>query len=100
MRETYDPWERRCPLTPQHVRELLQKKKNLRILVQPCQRRVFAAQEYQRAGATITADLSTADLIVGVKRPANEGLLLPNKTYMFFSHTIKVRNMKEEMDHT
>lgn len=90
LRETYGPWERRSPLTPQHVRDLLHKHPhNLRILVQPCQRRVFAGSDYQEAGAILSNDLTDADLILGVKRPAHEGLLLGNKTYMFFSHTIK-----------
>lgn len=35
-------------------------------------------------------DLSEADLILAVKEvPSN--LLVPNKTYMFFSHTIKAQ---------
>ena len=89
MRETYDPWERRCPLTPNHVKELLQKRSNVRVLIQPCHRRVFPPNEYEEAGAILTNDLSPADLIIGVKRPADEGMLIPHKTYMFFSHTIK-----------
>ena len=89
LRETYDPWERRCPLTPHHVKELRQKRPNVRVLIQPCQRRVFPNSEYEQAGAILTKDLSEADLIIGVKRPADESLLIPKKTYMFFSHTIK-----------
>ena len=89
LRETYGPWERRCPLTPNHVRELLQRHPHVRVLVQPCQRRVFPPDEYERVGAVLTNDLSEADMILGVKRPADTGLLLPEKTYMFFSHTIK-----------
>lgn len=46
--------------------------------------------EYKDAGASITEDLSPASLIVGVKSvPINQ--LLPNKTYAFFSHTIKAQ---------
>jgi alpha-aminoadipic semialdehyde synthase len=89
LRETYDPWERRSPLTPRHVRQLLQQRTNLRILVQPCQRRIFPAFDYAQAGAILTDDLSMADLIVGVKRPADETTLLSEKTYLFFSHTVK-----------
>jgi alpha-aminoadipic semialdehyde synthase len=58
-------------------------------LVQPCQRRVFPPHAYEQVGAILTNDLQSADLILGVKRPADENLLLPDKTYMFFSHTIK-----------
>jgi alpha-aminoadipic semialdehyde synthase len=71
------------------VKELRQKHPNVRVLVQPCQRRVFPPQAYEQAGAVLTNDLQSADLILGVKRPADVGLLWPNKTYMVFSHTIK-----------
>lgn len=88
--EQYDPWERRAPLTPQHVQELLETTNHkLEVHVQPSSRRVFANHEYQAAGAKLTRDLSHADLIMGVKRPLRENTLLANKSYMFFSHTIK-----------
>lgn len=46
--------------------------------------------EYERAGAIISEDLSPASLIIGVKAVPVD-LLLPNKTYAFFSHTIKAQ---------
>ena len=46
--------------------------------------------EYERAGAVITEDLSPASLIIGVKAVPID-VLLPNKTYAFFSHTIKAQ---------
>lgn len=43
-----------------------------------------------QVGAIVQEDLSEASTIVAVKEvPIN--LLLPNKTYMFFSHTIKAQ---------
>ena len=88
--ENYDPWERRAPLTPQHVQELLEStNQKLAVHVQPSSRRVFANHEYQAAGAKLSRDLSHADLIMGVKRPLRESALLENKSYLFFSHTVK-----------
>ena len=46
--------------------------------------------EYERAGAVITEDLTPASLIIGVKAVPID-LLIPNKTYAFFSHTIKAQ---------
>ena len=46
--------------------------------------------EYERAGAIITEDLTPASLIIGVKAVPID-LLIPNKTYAFFSHTIKAQ---------
>jgi alpha-aminoadipic semialdehyde synthase len=90
-RETYNLWERRSPLTPSQVKKLIQESGNGRLAfaVQPSARRIFTDHEYIQAGAVVSDDLSSADVIMGVKRPRSESLLLPNKTYMFFSHTVK-----------
>ena len=49
-----------------------------------------------QAGATVKEDLSDADCILAVKEVPEE-LLLPNKTYMFFSHTIKAQQQNMDM---
>ena len=90
VRETYDKWERRTPLCPSHVEQLLTKFGGSRdllsnVVVQPASHRIFSDEEYRRAGATISEDLSTADLILGVKQ-VEEDHLIPDKSYMFFSH--------------
>lgn len=38
-------WERRCPLTPEVVEELIQED-DVEVLVQPCERRIFKAEEF------------------------------------------------------
>ena len=48
------------------------------------------APEYARAGASLTADMSDASTIFGVKQPML-GSLLPGKTYLTFSHVIKAQ---------
>lgn len=88
-REDQSIWERRAPLSPNHVRKLVMKD-GYKVLVQPSNRRAFPSPEYIQAGALIQEDLSEASLILGVKQvPAD--LLIPNKTYAFFSHTIKAQ---------
>ena len=37
-------WERRCPLTPDAIHELV-RKEGVNVLVQPCERRVFTMRE-------------------------------------------------------
>ncbi|CAI5712732.1 unnamed protein product [Hyaloperonospora brassicae] len=88
VREAYSRWERRVPLTPAHVSELVQQ--GVHVLVQPSTARVFADEQYARAGATLTDDLTAANVIVGVKQVL-EPALLADKTYLFFSHTIKAQ---------
>lgn len=86
-REDKNKWERRAPLTPAHVAQLV-RDDNLRILIQPSAIRVFSDEEYTAAGATVQEDLSGAAVVLAVKEIPLE-LLQPGKTYLFFSHTIK-----------
>ncbi len=93
-REDQSVWERRAPLAPKQVRKLVQKQ-NFKVIVQPSNRRAFQLPEYVAAGATVNEDLSEASLILGVKQVPAEHLI-PNKSYAFFSHTIKAQ--KDNMD--
>eukprot|EP00043_Microstomoeca_roanoka_P028424 m.17948 g.17948 ORF g.17948 m.17948 type:complete len:899 (+) comp8398_c0_seq1:257-2953(+) len=93
-RETKNRWERRAPIVPKHVRKL--KRMGFRVLVQPSDMRVFTNEQYVRAGAELVEDLSPASVILGVKEvPMSE--LLPNKTYVCFSHTIKAQSANMTM---
>jgi alpha-aminoadipic semialdehyde synthase len=64
--------------------------KGLQVIVQPSTIRCFSDRDYEEAGAIISEDLSPASTIISVKEvPAH--LLIPNRTYMMFSHTIKAQ---------
>ena len=85
-REDKSEWERRAPLVPEDVADLVAS--GVDIVVQRSPRRCFADGAYERAGARLVDDLSGADVILGVKEvPLGE--ILPGRTWMFFSHTIK-----------
>ncbi len=85
-KETQYPSERRAPLTPEQIKIL--NSENFKIVVEPAEQRIFSSEDYINAGAEINSDLSNCDIIFGVKEvPIKD--LLPNKTYIFFSHTIK-----------
>ncbi|NVN94164.1 MAG: hypothetical protein HXX18_02650 [Bacteroidetes bacterium] len=79
--------ERRAPLTPKHVKRLIEHQK-LDFVVQTSQKRIFRDQEYINAGALIENDLSKCNVILGVKEMPID-FFEPNKTYVFFSHVIK-----------
>ena len=86
-REDKNIWEKRTPLNPNDVRALIQNE-DLDFVVQTSPIRVFKDEEYTKAGARVQEDLSTCDLIFAVKElPLNT--IQKNKTYIFFSHTIK-----------
>jgi alpha-aminoadipic semialdehyde synthase len=86
-REDKNEWERRTPLTPQHVKEL-REKHGVKFVVQPSAIRVYADTEYNDAGARLDDDLSSCDAVFAVKEIPVK-YLQPDKTYVFFAHVIK-----------
>jgi hypothetical protein len=90
LRENYDKWERRAPLTPDQCQDFLRDHPGSKIVVQPSSHRIFSNAAYEEAGAIVKEDLDQAHVILGVKRPRSMEALPSNKTYMFFSHVIKV----------
>ena len=82
--------ENRTPFTPSQLSNLLNNFLNLKVIVQPSNRRCFKDEDYLKAGTQITDDLSSADIIFGVKE-VDISSLIKDKSYLFFSHTSKVR---------
>eukprot|EP00741_Cyanophora_paradoxa_P011367 tig00020556_g10980.t1 len=87
-REDKNKWERRCPLAPHHVKALVAR--GIKVIIQPSLGRVFRDEEYAEAGAIVQDDLSECNCIFAVKT-IPPPLLLPERTYVFFSHTIKAQ---------
>ena len=86
-REDKNIWERRVPLIPEHIK-LLKDEFGIDTVIQPFERRAISAEEFIQAGAQFNEDINDAPVIIAVKEiPIN--LLKENKTYIFFSHTIK-----------
>jgi len=83
--------ENRTPLVPRQIQTLISNFPNLKILVQPSKNRCFKNEDYSKAGAKIEEDISQSDIIFGIKE-VEISKLIENKTYLFFSHTSKVRN--------
>ena len=82
--------ENRTPLTPNQIQTLTNQFPNLQVFVQPSKKRCFKDEDYSKAGAKIKEDISNSDIIFGVKE-VEISTLIENKTYLFFSHTSKVR---------
>jgi len=83
--------EKRTPFVPNQIQTLISNFPNLKILVQPSKNRCFKDEDYFKAGAKIEEDISQSDIIFGVKE-VEISKLIENKTYLFFSHTSKIRN--------
>ncbi|XP_013180975.1 PREDICTED: alpha-aminoadipic semialdehyde synthase, mitochondrial [Papilio xuthus] len=93
-REDQSVWERRAPFSPANVSRLV--RQGVKVIVQPSNRRAYPMQSYLNAGAIIQEDISEASVIFGVKQTPID-LLIPNKTYCFFSHTIKAQEANMPM---
>ena len=79
--------ERRAPLIPRHVKQLIKSKK-LDFIVQASSKRIFSDQEYRDAGACVLDNLDDCSVIMGVKE-ISKSALQAKKTYVFFSHVSK-----------
>jgi alanine dehydrogenase len=88
LREGRIPHDRRVALTPNHCMALVQQYPHITIYVQPSHIRCFPDEDYSSLGFQITEDLSHCDLLFGVKEVQISNLIA-DKTYFFFSHTIK-----------
>ncbi len=86
-REDKNRWERRVPLTPAAVGTLVADR-DIPVHVQTSDNRIFSDDSYRSEGATVVDDLADADVILAVKEIPPE-LLAAERTYVFFSHTIK-----------
>jgi alpha-aminoadipic semialdehyde synthase len=86
-REDKNKWERRSPLIPSHVRELIQEH-SLEVVLQPSELRIFQDEEYKQEGALIEESLGSCPVIFAVKEIPDH-FFEEEKTYVFFSHTIK-----------
>lgn len=86
IRETKNCWERRTPLVPNDVKKLVDA--GIKVLVQPDPIRCFSDEDYKDAGAEISEDISSGDILLAIKEVPLD-LLFPSKTYIFYSHTVK-----------
>ncbi len=88
IREGKVPPDHRVPLTPKQCKNLMAIYSDLEIIVQPSPIRAYADEEYKALGIEVNEDLTDCDVIIGVKEVNIEDLI-PNKKFMFFSHTFK-----------
>ncbi|MCH7773388.1 MAG: hypothetical protein IH784_03160, partial [Bacteroidetes bacterium] len=93
--------EKRVAVTPEYAKQIVEW--GYKLIVQPAAhpetgeiKRAFNDEEYKNAGAEISEDLSPADVIFGLKEIDVDNIL-PNKTYLFFSHTHKGQQKNKAM---
>ncbi|MFN6380107.1 MAG: NAD(P)-dependent oxidoreductase [Flavobacteriales bacterium] len=88
VREGKVPPDFRVPLTPEQCKRVMEQFPHVEVIVQPSPIRKFQDDEYRSLGIRMEEDLSICDYLMGVKEVPLD-MLIPNKTYLFFSHTLK-----------
>ena len=95
IKEGKTPPDSRVPITPKQVAAINQRS-DVQIVVHPSPSRCYSDDEYLEAGVEVTENLSDCDVLMGVKEvPIDQ--LVPNKTYFFFSHTIKKQSYNRNL---
>ena len=88
IREGKVPPDKRVPLTPKQCKQVEQLFPQVKVVVQTSTVRAFTDKQYTDEGVEIVSDLAHCDIIMGVKE-VNISDLIPNKKFLFFSHTLK-----------
>lgn len=87
IRERKNPPDQRVALTPEQCARV-QSMPGIEIVVESSPIRSFTDEEYLEQGIALVDEVTDCDVLLGVKEvPVSE--LIPGKTYLFFSHTIK-----------
>lgn len=88
LREGKNPPDKRVAFTPMQVQEIEQRFPNTKVTVQESSFRCFSDDEYRKANIEVAADVSSCDILLGIKEVPIANLV-GGKTYLFFSHTLK-----------
>jgi hypothetical protein len=75
---------------------LLDKYQDLGLVVQPSPMRCYSDDEYRAEGIALSQDLSSCDILMGVKE-VKINALIEGKSYLFFSHTAKKQPYNREL---
>ena len=88
IKERKNPPDRRVVLSPEACQRLSKTFPKATIEIESSEIRVFKDSAYNKLGFKIANDVSNNAILLGVKEVPIEALI-PNKSYFFFSHTIK-----------
>lgn len=88
IRERKNPPDRRVAFLPSQCTDIQAANPSISFLIEPSDIRCVHDNEYLAQDLEVSTDIEKADILFGIKEiPAAN--LLPDKTYFFFSHTIK-----------
>ncbi len=88
IQERKSPPDRRVVLDPKSCQKLLSTFPSAELIIESSPIRAFSDADYRASGLEVVADVSAAEVLIGVKEVPIEALI-SSKSYFFFSHTIK-----------
>jgi len=96
IKEGKIPPERRVSLLPMQCKEIMHAFPEIEFIVEPSEHRCISDEEYKNAGITLSENMDQCDILLGIKEvPIYK--LIENKTYFFFSHTIKAQEHNKKL---
>lgn len=96
IKEGKIPQDKRVPLNPIQAKMGNEKYDQVEIVAQKSDIRCFTDEEYTNQGVKLVDGVSDCDVLLGVKEVTISDLI-PNKTYFFFSHTIKKQAYNQQL---
>ena len=88
IKERKSPPDKRAVMTPEQCVLFKNRFPEARLVVESSDIRIFNDKQYRAQGIEVLDDVSFADIFVGVKEVPISALV-EEKSYLFFSHTIK-----------
>jgi saccharopine dehydrogenase (NAD+, L-lysine forming) len=96
IKEGKKPSDSRVALSPEQAALLQKKFPHVNVHCQSSATRCFSDQEYKDVGINVVPYVDHCDILLGIKEvPVAD--LVPGKTYLFFSHTIKKQSYNRQL---
>jgi saccharopine dehydrogenase (NAD+, L-lysine forming) len=88
IKEGKIPIDKRVAFTPNQAKEIKRLYNQVDVVCESSKIRCYTDEEYKNEGIEVIHDMQSCDWLFGIKEvPINQ--LIDNKTYCFFSHTMK-----------
>ncbi len=95
IREGKVPPDSRVAIIPEQCK-WIEENYNIQFKVQRSEGRCYSNEEYENQGIELVDEVLDCDILMGVKEVPID-LLIDNKTYFFFSHTIKMQSYNQKL---
>ncbi len=96
IREGKVPVDKRVPMIPEQCRVFMDQNPHVQIIAQSSEIRCYSDQEYRDQGVEVRDNVDDCHVLLGVKEVPIDHIV-PNKTYLFFSHTIKMQEYNKDL---